>query len=455
MSRLGVFIIVLSLVSTLSAIAATPRDYYPDELEGRNKGDLKTQLHQLLKEHRRIEYGSRGTWVVFRESDIREDGTVWDMYSDIDRYFPASGATKGMNIEHSVPKSWWGDDYPYTVDGSFDLHHLVPADATANSKKSNYALGEVEGNPSFDNGVSKVGKARGYSFNVFEPADEYKGDFARMYMYFVTCYQDYSWRSSAPNMFVTGDYPTLNAYSQELLLRWHREDPVSVKEINRNDAIYRFQFNRNPFIDYPQLAEYIWGDSINYLFRFDGNGGIAPSLNYKSGDEVIFNSEELGGSRTKTITLQGANITSDIRVNIADNRHFEVTPSVISAREVVSEAGAELYITFHPQDYGTSETSMVLSCDDMANDITVTLRGVCMPLNPPIVYVENMKAEYSQSDADVALALSNCNDSVVWYIDNNRLSNNIFSPSSLDVGVHTILFRTTTITGKVRVNITQ
>ena len=72
-----------------TAMAKMPRDYYPDNLEGRNKGDLKTELHKLIKQHVRIEYGRNGTWVVFRESDIREDGTIWDMYSNIDRYFPS------------------------------------------------------------------------------------------------------------------------------------------------------------------------------------------------------------------------------------------------------------------------------------------------------------------------------------------------------------------------------
>ncbi len=454
MMKLRAFFALIALVCCVGVEAAMPRDYYPDDLEGRNKGDLKTRLHTLIKEHRRIAYGGNGTWVVFRESDVRDDGSVWDMYSDIERQFASSGATKGMNIEHSVPKSWWGDDYPYTVDGSFDLHHLVPADATANSRKSNYALGEVDGTPAFDNGVSKVGKATGYSFNVFEPADEYKGDFARMYMYFVTCYQDYAWRSLGTNMFITGSYPTLNNYSQELLLRWHRQDPVSKKEIDRNNAVYRHQFNRNPFIDYPQLAEYIWGDSIQYAFRFEGNAQVAPSLNYKSGDVVIVDAQELNSSGTTAITLRGANITSDIAVRVVDTQHFEVSPAYVEAQAVNSEAGAEIYIHFHPQAYGVNETTLVLSCDDIPNDIEITLRGMCMSNEPLIVCVDNLKAEYSQSDADMVLTLRNNNAPVVWYIDNVKLDDNIFSPAALTEGLHTIIFRTDYITGKVRVRIT-
>ena len=135
-----------------------------------------------------------------------------------------------------------------------------------------------------DNGVTKVGtgQANGRATNLFEPADEYKGDFARMYLYFVTCYQDYSWKSSALSMFAQNSYPTLNAYGQSLLLKWHRQDPVSQKEIDRNNAVYSFQGNRNPFIDYPNMVEYIWGDSTNYEFSFSGQSTSAQVSVYRT-----------------------------------------------------------------------------------------------------------------------------------------------------------------------------
>ncbi len=455
MSKLGTFITLVGILCAVNAVADMPRDYYPDDLEGRNKGDLKTELHKLIKDHRRIEYGKYGTWVVFRESDIRDDGTVWDMYSNIDRYFPASGAAKGMNIEHSVPKSWWGDDYPYTVDGSFDLHHLVPADADANSAKSNYALGEVDGTPAFNNGVSKVGKATGYSFNVFEPADEYKGDFARMYMYFVTCYQDYSWRSLGTNMFITGAYPTLNSYSQNLLLKWHRNDPVSRKEIDRNNAVYRHQFNRNPFIDYPQMAEYIWGDSVNFAFRFEGEPIVAPLLNYKTGDVIIFDSEVYNGSRTMAIQLCGENITSQLMLSIDDTQHFDVENASIDASDVTSAGGATLYITYHPRDYGIHTAHLVIACDDLPDDVVIELKGVCMPQQPAIISVDDLKSSYRISDADMQLSLSNCNETVEWYIDGVKQPDGILSPKALTVGRHTISFKTNSVCGKVRITITQ
>lgn len=447
---------LLSLLVVFSAWAEMPRDYYPDNIEGRSKEDLKTALHLLIKEHTRIEYGRDGTWVVFRESDVRDDGTVWDMYSNIRRSFPASGAARNMNIEHSVPKSWWGDDYPYTVDGSFDLHHLVPSDAEANSAKSNYALGEVDGTPRFDNGVSKVGKAVGYSHNVFEPADEYKGDFARMYMYFVTCYQDYTWVSAAPIMFTTGAYPTLNDYSQKLLLKWHRQDPVSTKEIVRNNAVYKHQNNRNPFIDYPHLAEHIWGNRTDYAFRFDGEEVAAPKLDVKTGDVVSLGSELLGGSHTLQYTIKGSNITADIELTVADEYgHFSIAQTTLTAAELNSAAGATIAIEYHPQSYGTHTAQLRLSSVDFPDDVVLQLRGLCLNQTPQIVHVDNLKASYKETDADIFLQLRNCDEAVTWYIDNVELSGNILSPSQLSVGLHKISFKTASISGHVRISITK
>ncbi len=457
MPKLKFIVFIISLFYAISSMAEMPRDYYPDNIEGRNKGDLKTELHKLLKNHKRISYGANGTWVVFRDSDVRPDGSVWDMYSNIVRYFSASGATKGMNIEHSVPKSWWGDDYPYTVDGSFDLHHLVPADADANSAKSNYALGEVDGTPSFSNGRTKVGKATGYTFNVFEPHDEYKGDFARMYMYFVTCYQDYTWRSQGGNMFVSNDYPTLNNYAQKLLLEWHRQDPVSEKEIKRNNAVYNHQGNRNPFIDYPSIAEYIWGDSTQFAFRFSGNGvPILPAqLNVSDETTILCGNEILNGERTVQYQIKGSNITSDIHLSVSPAGSFSVSPTRLTAAEVVSEQGATINISFHPQDYGLHEASLIVQCSDIPDDIHVKLGGLCMNDESDVIYIENLKSTYSQSDADVPLTLRNYNGAVSWYIDGKLISGNIFSPAAMKPGKCTIMFKIAHMTGRVRVNITE
>ena len=215
--------------------AEIPNGYY-DGISGLKDSALKTKLHEIIENHSKNSYSG-----LFAESfcytDVRSDGTWWDMYSDTRRY--VRNGWSGMNREHSLPKSWWGGS---TASPAYtDLNHLYPSDGDANMKKSNYPLGEVDDNSDmYDNGVVKVGPPvqgqGGGSTRVFEPADEYKGDFARTYFYMVTCYQDIGWKYTY--MTQNTAYPSLQGWAIDLLLKWHREDPVSQKEIDRNDEVY-------------------------------------------------------------------------------------------------------------------------------------------------------------------------------------------------------------------------
>ena len=266
--------LISSLFLLLLVVGVTAQKEYYTPVDGVKGGaTLKTALYELIKNHKKIGYGSGEdkTWGAFYTTDaVVENGQrrVLDMYSSEKRYFGNKGsAVSGMNIEHSVAKSWWGGNQNNAY---CDLHHLNPSDQNANSRKSNYPLGELT-SVSWDNGVTFVGKANidGSSMNAFEPCDEYKGDFARTYMYMFTCYQDLTWEYTWMN-YEKSTYPTLKPWAVELLLKWHKQDPVSTKEVNRNNAVYAVQGNRNPFVDYPQLADYVWGDSINYVFHLTG-----------------------------------------------------------------------------------------------------------------------------------------------------------------------------------------
>lgn len=454
--------------SIFSLLADMPRDYYPNSLEGKNGAELKTELHNLLKNHTRLPYGSRDynqiacTWTVFKKSDVRPNGKVWDMYSNNSYNFSnGAGATKGMNIEHSVPKSWWGDAYDETAtpltrfkyDGSYDLHHLTPSDAAANTAKSNYPLGEVD-SPLFDNGVTKVGtgQANGRATNLFEPADEYKGDFARMYLYFVTCYQDYSWKSSALSMFAQNSYPTLNAYGQSLLLKWHRQDPVSQKEIDRNNAVYSFQGNRNPFIDYPNMVEYIWGDSTNYEFSFSGQSTSAPSISI-SNDKIEFGYIGTETSKDKEIYIKGKNLTTDITAKLLNNDSgdFSLGMSNLPAHEL-NTTGINLAITFSPRSIGTRNVTLRLSSDELSAPVDITISGTVLLSDASYLRIIDIKSTYKKSDEPVRLML-NMNLDTQWTVDGKSATHLI--PSELSAGLHTIQFTTTYVTGKMRVQIIE
>ena len=454
--------------SIFSLLADMPRDYYPNSLEGKNGAELKTELHNLLKNHTRLPYGSRDynqiacTWTVFKKSDVRPNGKVWDMYSNNSYNFSNGAvATKGMNIEHSVPKSWWGDAYDETAtpltrfkyDGSYDLHHLTPSDAAANTAKSNYPLGEVD-SPLFDNGVTKVGtgQANGRATNLFEPADEYKGDFARMYLYFVTCYQDYSWKSSALSMFAQNSYPTLNAYGQSLLLKWHRQDPVSQKEIDRNNAVYSFQGNRNPFIDYPNMVEYIWGDSTNYEFSFSGQSTSAPSISI-SNDKIEFGYIGTETSKDKEIYIKGKNLTTDITAKLLNNDSgdFSLGMSNLPAHEL-NTTGINLAITFSPRSIGTRNVTLRLSSDELSAPVDITISGTVLLSDASYLRIIDIKSTYKKSDEPVRLML-NMNLDTQWTVDGKPATHLI--PSELSAGLHTIQFTTTYVTGKMRVQIIE
>ena len=454
--------------SIFSLLADMPRDYYPNSLEGKNGAELKTELHNLLKNHTRLPYGSRDynqiacTWTVFKKSDVRPNGKVWDMYSNNSYNFSnGAGATKGMNIEHSVPKSWWGDAYDETAtpltrfkyDGSYDLHHLTPSDDAANTAKSNYPLGEVD-SPKFDNDVTKVGtgQANGRATNLFEPADEYKGDFARMYLYFVTCYQDYSWKSSALSMFAQNSYPTLNAYGQSLLLKWHRQDPVSQKEIDRNNAVYSFQGNRNPFIDYPNMVEYIWGDSTNYEFSFSGQSTSAPSISI-SNDKIEFGYIGTETSKDKEIYIKGKNLTTDITAKLLNNDSgdFSLGMSNLPAHEL-NTTGINLAITFSPRSIGTRNVTLRLSSDELSAPVDITISGTVLLSDASYLRIIDIKSTYKKSDEPVRLML-NMNLDTQWTVDGKPATHLI--PSELSAGLHTIQFTTTYVTGKMRVQIIE
>lgn len=265
MKRLSIKTLVMTLLATVftvNAYAQIPDGYY-DALKGKKGKELKTAVHNIIKNAKVLDYGSGkgSTWWGFYTTD-NADGYVIDRYSPEKREFGAQGkSVGGMNIEHSFPKSWWGGAKTQAYK---DLFNLMPSDSKANSTKSNYGMGVVT-KDTYDNGVIKVGSGSN-GFKLWQPCLEWEGDFARGYMYMATCYQDYSWEGEGLNSLVQGDYPTLQKWASDLYIQWAKEDLVNELEVKRNNAVYAIQGNRNPFIDFPNLMEYIWGDSIDYAF---------------------------------------------------------------------------------------------------------------------------------------------------------------------------------------------
>ncbi len=256
---------LMTLVSTVTT-AQIPEGYY-SALKGKSGEQLKTAIHGIIKNAKVLSYGSGSgsTWSGFYQTDRNEDNSCIDRYSNEVRYFTSkTSPPSGMNIEHSFPKSWWGGSSNQAYK---DLYNLMPSDQKANSAKSNYPMGKVSGTASYDNGAVKVGNGTNGS-KVWEPIDKWKGDFSRGMMYMATAYQDFTWEGNMyDNILVQGDYPTLQKWAYTLYIQWAAADPVDEIESKRNDAVCKIQGNRNPYVDFPNLMHYVWGDSIGTPFN--------------------------------------------------------------------------------------------------------------------------------------------------------------------------------------------
>ena len=270
--------LVVLLLSAMMAFGESMPDYYKNA-NGKKGAALKTALCGII--YNRTERTYNDLWTDYYTTDVRSDGKIWDMYSNITNFRPGkdqagsySGEGDVYNREHSFPKSWFGGEVKpmYT-----DLNHLYPTDGYVNNKRGNFPFGETKGESyKSANGFSKLGKCTypGYSGTVFEPNDEYKGDFARTYFYMVTCYEEklpdwYRNNNESRPTLDGNEYPGLSSWQLAMLMEWAKKDPVSAKETNRNNAVYSIQKNRNPFIDYPGLEEYIWGSMKDVAFSYD------------------------------------------------------------------------------------------------------------------------------------------------------------------------------------------
>lgn len=255
----------------------TPGDYYASAM-GLTGYALKTQLHNIIKAHNSQGYSAIWQFIDRSERDIyfENDNSVLDRYSEkpssTDDYnFVAvsdqCGAYRGesdcYNREHSFPKSWFGGKVEPM---NSDIHHIFASDGFVNSKRSNFPFGEVSSASFTSTNGSRVGSpvsTLNYNGTVFEPIDEFKGDFARAYFYMATRYESSigNWQNNTTYSNAVLDGSSARVFEPwvvAMLLRWHQLDPVDALEKARNQAAYEFQGNRNPYVDHPEFVSQIW-----------------------------------------------------------------------------------------------------------------------------------------------------------------------------------------------------
>ena len=297
LSAFSVTVLFLCSVSAnanvITGVAAVPEGYYNAVDAQHTPDNILNALHSIIDNHTVIGYQALEPY--YEQTDFYAD-TLWDMYSTCRFTMAHANAEQhavcdGWNKEHLVCQSWLGSGPMVS-----DLFNVYPTDARINNLRSNDPYGVVSGSFSGfskdpqHHGLGKLGTSATPDIGkCYEPDDRYKGDFARSFFYMVARYRSNTLNDGNGAKMFTASPTNLTAYSLSFLLDWHRNDPVSQKEIDRNQAIYGIQHNRNPFIDYPELVEYIWGNKVGQTIHLSAmvptceGGGYDPGTAVKYG----------------------------------------------------------------------------------------------------------------------------------------------------------------------------
>lgn len=281
----NLYLIVL-FVSINYSFSQIPTGYY--STANSTGYTLKSQLYNIINNNTNSSslpsnYGAM--WNLFTGSGFRDnyyeiDGSLLDIYSEIpsgvDSYSYTSTSqqcgtysSEGdcYNREHTLPQSVWGQGiYPMYS----DAHFVLPTDGKVNQTRDNFPYGKVNIASWTSTNGSKLGSntnsgySAGFSGTVFEPIDEFKGDIARCLLYFATRYENQvsSWTYSMFNG--TSNQVFTNTFLN-ILLTWNNLDPVSPYEIAKNNAVYNFQGNRNPYIDHNEYVCMVWSSACSAL----------------------------------------------------------------------------------------------------------------------------------------------------------------------------------------------
>lgn len=393
---------VFSLLFTCTIWGQEPANYY-STANGLSGYALKTELSQIIS-NGAIDLGYGGLWTTYTTSDIdyyyEKDGSILDIYSenpagtDPYEYIPqtdqcGSYSSEGdcYNREHIVPQSLFNKESPMRN----DAHFIVPTDGKVNGMRSNYPFGIVASASYTSQNGTKVGSsasATGYSGTVAEPIDEFKGDVARMVLYFVTRYESRLGDFSSGNM-LQNNADGLTGWELNILLDWHFSDPVSQRELDRNNAIYDRQQNRNPYIDHPEFVKTIWGNPngdttppstpTNAVATVVG-GKVSVSWDASTdntavtGYNIFVNGAKIATSSTNNATLRNYSNTNGLSITITafDKALNYSTPS---APATLDNSGTDTQSPTAPanvQATNITTTTADISWDASTDNVGVT-----------------------------------------------------------------------------------
>jgi len=416
---------ILFLAFGLTAFAQmTPSDF--EAVDGKKNDAILEGLNALIKNHTVIAYKSLEPY--YERTDFYGD-TLWDMYSTC--RFTMADANKqqkalcdGWNKEHVCCQSWLGSGPMVS-----DLFNVYPTDARVNNLRSNFPYGVVENDKGFSNdpdhhALGKLGSSAisGGGSTVYEPDDRYKGDFARTFFYMVARYRSETLNEGHGSTMFTSDPTNFTEYSLSFLLDWHRNDPVSQKEINRNDSVNEIQKKRNPFIDYPYLVEYIWGtekgnavdftqmiSSSDPSFIVDVSDGHVESTD----PLLICNTKTLpfptvmeGGEAELALNFQGVRLTHDVNISIsgANADCFSVSPTSFTLATMQAQSKQQLQIKYQPTSNAVHKAVLTIASEG-AKSQQIKLSGACA-VECNVLWIVNCE-EYNEGDPTTTVAIGN------------------------------------------------
>lgn len=381
-----IFSLLFSFVFSLSA--QIPAGYYT-AAEGKVDAALKTQLASIISAGA-VDKGYDGLYAIYQTSDNLPSGKVWDMYSikadgtanyyfthNTDKCGSYSAEGNCYNREHTFCDSWLGAASPQRS----DAHHILPTDGYVNNRRSSYPHGKVGTASWTSSNGSKLGNAdasTGYSGIVFEPIDEFKGDFARMYFYVATRYESKiaGWvgNGSAGEILAGNTYPAFKLWFYTMMVQWADQDPVSQKEINRNNAIYAVQKNRNPYIDHPELVDYIWGAKKGQAWS--ATGGTYPTLSTPSaGSTIDFGKIAYQQTASSSLLISASNLTGSLTFALTGTNAANFSLSATTITKAQAEAGYNLTVNYAANTVG-SQTAAITITGGGITSTTVNLKAV-------------------------------------------------------------------------------
>ncbi|MDD4991385.1 MAG: endonuclease [Paludibacter sp.] len=369
-------LILLSFLYFLSfsLFAQIPAGYYT-AAEGKVDAALKTQLAAIISAGA-VDKGYDGLYTIYQTSDNLPSGKVWDMYSikadgtasyyfthNTDKCGSYSSEGNCYNREHTFCDSWLGAASPQRS----DAHHILPTDGYVNNRRSSFPHGKVGTATWTSSNGSKLGTAdpsTGYSGTVFEPIDEFKGDFARMYFYVATRYESKiaGWvgNGSAGEILAGNTYPAYKTWFYTMMVQWADQDPVSQKEITRNNAIYAAQKNRNPYIDHPELVDYIWGAKKGQAWS--ATGGTYPTLSTPTANSTVdFGKIAYQQTAGTSLMITASNLTGDLSFALSGTNAANFSIATTTITKAQAEAGYNLTINFNAQTVGAQSATITIT----------------------------------------------------------------------------------------------